>query len=225
VSSQSRIALEAATISSSKPLRGAPMSQELFAQQSRVRRAIVAYLLVALVGTDAMAQAKVDSDLSKGSLRPWPLEFKSFLGPPQPPCPDRTCAVPVTVYRGTIQGLDACVATLPTETKLSSRLLTKIVWTLSPPTIADSTFGDADYEFEVNNGILVVEDNDFQMDMRSGRHGRGDGSALTATQFFFFHLNSRRNKEVTYLPVILQKNRKTGLVSLCGAVDPRIFND
>lgn len=137
------------------------------------------------------------------------------------------CPVPVEIKRGEVQGVDTCIARLPEGIHLRGQGRKRIVWELDQEFIDDAKWGRATYEFQSSRyrsfGILIIDDRDAQIDF-TAPFGWGDGSAPpVGTKFHFHHKNYPKNKEVTYLPIVLQTvGTKT---TLCGVVDPKIFND
>lgn len=137
------------------------------------------------------------------------------------------CTVTVEIIRGEVQGIDTCIARLPENIHLRGEGRKRIVWELDHEFIDDQKWGLATYEFQSSRyrsfGILIIDDRDAQIDF-TAPFGWGDGSAPpVGTKFHFHHKNYPKNKEVTYLPIVLQTvGTKT---TLCGVVDPKIFND
>jgi|GEM_PF-7007028 len=128
------------------------------------------------------------------------------------------CQIDIVIQEGLINGVQACLANLPSEVKVTgvgtSAQERLMVWTLKPPAGSMAT-----YEFQPKHGILVVDDPKTQL--KNG--GIGDGLGGTDKAQFHFTNKRKQLNEATYLPVILQ--RIGSVVSLCGAADPKVVNE
>ena len=128
------------------------------------------------------------------------------------------CQVDIPIIEGVINGIQACLANLPSEVRVHGTGVAAperlMVWTLKPPAVSTAT-----YEFQPKHGILVVDDPKSQL--KNG--GIGDGLGGTDPAQFHWTNKRKQKSEVTYLPVILQ--RLGGVTSLCGAADPKVVND
>jgi hypothetical protein len=194
-----------------------------------MNKALEVFALCAL--SAAVASALADAPKTKASrtfppeLRDISRQLRLLLGEIKI-CNETLCEVEVKITRGLVDGQDTCVAKVPEKIWLKSQVRTRIVWRLVPDTIANVTYGDATYEFQQDNGILILKDDNFQLDTRQTFHGWGDGVSTTParSRYFFWHLNSKRQKQAVYFPIVLQKKKDVD-DSLCAATDPRIVND
>lgn len=132
---------------------------------------------------------------------------------------DAPCPIPITIVETVAtDGTKGCQAQMTSELHIKgTSALAKeknIVWTLSPTKLAGGTLA-----FHPTHGILVITD---QHNPQLHDGGPGNGSVVSDTQFF---VKNRRNSkgESTYLPIILLTTG--GIVSLCGAADPKIINE
>ena len=171
--------------------------------------------LVAMAADLTMAQTSPTQPLQTNYLPDKIL----ILGQPIP-CPvTGDCLVPVTVVLPTGSG---CQVTLSSEIDLAKdRLLTRIVWTLSPSSF--TAYPGTAYSFQPDYGILVVKDGGRQM----ARAGVGKTNFPNDT-YTVYHVRNPINDDVTYLPVVLQTVTPTDgsspVITLCGARDPKIVN-
>lgn len=185
-----------------------------------------ALVIVGVAGLSSLSQiAAAQSDPVKKALQ---RELPVIILPPglvpfsAPfPCPTGSstgCQIDIMIQEGPINGVQACLANLPSEVRVTGVGSTAtdrlMVWTLKPP--AGST---ATYEFQTKHGILVVDDPKSQL--KNGGIGDGQGGTDKAQ----FHWTNRRKQpnNATYLPIILQ--RIGNVVSLCGAADPKVVNE
>jgi hypothetical protein len=149
-----------------------------------------------------------------------PITFGDTDGDPIPALPfGRKMTVIVNLFRGTVGGIACTLATgIPSEIKIKGRGVRRIVWELDHEQI-----GDASYEFELNNGILIVDQTNNQLPSGNGGRGDGDQNPNSRVHFHYLHRNNVARSQAIYFPIIRQTIGKE--VSLCGAADPRIVND
>ena len=175
--------------------------------------------LLALLPVVVLAQA-VPSAEKFDKLVPLKVfeRFLTTMGPPQ------TCSAncEVTITMSLIGPDDGyCLATLGDVTfsgTASGNRPKSIVWKLSPPTLGTKLF-----YFQPKNGILVVDDPNAQM----FGGGVGDGSGGPNPDVSKYHFKNKHNKTNTaiFLPIVLQTDTTTGVVTMCGAADPKIVNN
>jgi hypothetical protein len=149
-----------------------------------------------------------------------PIDFGDLDGDPIPHPPGgRVMTITVNLFQGVIGGVVCGLATgIPSEIRIHGVGVRRIVWMLDRATI-----GSATYDFEPDNGILILKQTNDQLPRLNG--GRGDGSANPGSRihFHFKHKNDMPKSEAIYFPIIRQTIGKE--VTLCGAADPRIVND
>lgn len=124
------------------------------------------------------------------------------------------CPVTVEITQVPFDGYNYCLAKLPGEIKVlgsgPSGTPKSIVWNLVPPAI-----GTTKFSFETNNGILIVSDANKQ---------NPKGKIGTSAAQFIVKNQRKKPGEAVYLPVIVQTD-SAGVVTLCGAWDPKIVNN
>ena len=180
----------------------------------------LAAVLLLVFSNGASAQKKpVEKALQRGlPLIVLPPSLAPFSAPIDCNATGTGCAVSIVILEGPINGVDACVANLPSEVRVHGTSSTAaerlMVWTLKLPVGTTAT-----YKFQPKHGILVVDDPKGQL--KQGAIGDGLGGT-DPTQYHW--VNRRRQRgEATYLPIILRE--VGGVVSLCGAADPKVVND
>lgn len=133
-------------------------------------------------------------------------------------CTAFPCTVPVEMHPGEVNGKPYCLAILPDPINLPSPSSGEktIVWKLNT-----ASLGNADLYFQPDFGVLVLDDNKGQI--RECKKGNGQGG-LSPTEFHCKHKHNQSKADTTYVPIILQRDRTSKEVSMCGAADPRIVN-
>jgi hypothetical protein len=142
-----------------------------------------------------------------------PIDFGDTDGDPIPgPGNGRKLTLPVTLIQDKIGGLVVTLATgIPSKIMIHGSGVRLVIWELDHGTI-----GNATYDFEPENGILVVKEKGAQLPRNERRRD-------TSTRFRCLHLNNAPDSEAIYFPIIRQTIGSE--VSLCAAADPRIVND
>ena len=176
-------------------------------------RMLVACLPILLAPAVLAQEAKTTKAEIKTPIR-WAAHTK-LMGPAVE-CADNDsqCDVPVTMTQGTVDGVTVCLARVAAEIKVKKRSgsppLKTIAWNLTPPNMAGFEFS-----FQDKNGILVIEDPNTQL---------FPGNVGASHAQFVVKNKRKRANEAIYLPIIVQTETATGLVSLCAASDPKIVN-
>jgi hypothetical protein len=149
-----------------------------------------------------------------------PIDFGETDGAAIPGTPHgRTMTITVNLFRGMVGGVACTLATgIPSEIRIKGRGVRRIVWKLNPERI-----DDASYEFDLNNGILIVDQTNDQLPSGNGGRGDGDHNPDSRVHFHYLHRNNVRASKATYFPIIRQTIGSE--VSLCGAADPKVVND
>ena len=86
-----------------------------------------------------------------------------------------------------------------------------IAWNLTPPNLAGVQFS-----FQDKNGILVIEDPNTQL--QPGNIGASNAQFVVKNK-------RKKTNDAIYLPIIVQTETATGVVTLCAASDPKIVNE
>jgi hypothetical protein len=182
------------------------------------RHLILCFFAFVSISALAQTEAKKREFRRELPLIVLPPSLVPFSAPVDCDVASPKCPVEIVILEGPINGVQACIANLPSEIKVHGtgaaapeRLM---VWTLKPPTGSTAT-----YEFQPKFGILVVDNPQSQL------KGEGIGDGSGGTDKMQYHWTNKRKKkvEIVYLPIILQ--RVGGVVSLCGAADPKVVND
>ena len=178
-------------------------------------RMVVACLAVLLAPAVLAQSAKAPKATGKGGAVRW-VANAMLMGPPFP-CADNDsqCDVPVNMTVGTVGGVSVCLATVPEKIMVTVRSgfppAKTIAWNLTPP-----NSGSMEFSFQPKNGILVLDN----------PHGQvNSGSIGTSNAQFIVKDKRNRQADAIYLPIILQTDTATGIVTLCAASDPKIVNE
>jgi hypothetical protein len=139
-----------------------------------------------------------------------------FMGPAVDCAADSsTCNVAITMSQGVVNGVNLCLARLPGEIRVAgtgtNATVKAIAWTLEPAAMTGVTFS-----FQAKHGILVLADVNGQLQ---------PGAIGTSPAQFVVKNKRKKRGDSTYLPIILQTDTATGLVTLCAAADPKIVNN
>lgn len=177
-------------------------------------RMLVACLALLLAPAVLAQGAKATKAQGKTPIR-W-AAHAILMGPPVECADDDSqCDVPVTMKQGTVDGLTVCLARVAAEIKVKKRggfpPTKKIAWNLTPPNMSGFEFS-----FQDKNGILVIEDPETQL--QPGNIGASNA------QFVVKNKRKKTNNAI-YLPIIVQTETATGVVTLCAAADPKIVNE
>ncbi|MES3012802.1 MAG: hypothetical protein V4750_03610 [Pseudomonadota bacterium] len=181
---------------------------------------------VAFFAVPLAAQAQVapkSRELNEQMLKILQATVVKMSGPVACPNSGADCNITIAMNKATVNGVDYCVGLLPEEIRFanttSAGTTKKIVWTLDPPTMAGMEFY---FQPKSGIGILIVDDTT-NGQFHSGAVGNGGANPKK----FQYNLKNKHNKKgaAIYLPIILQRDTSNGVVSLCGAADPKIVND
>jgi hypothetical protein len=175
---------------------------------------ILVACLYALLAQGVLAQGTQAPKAPAKKASPW-ARHALLMGPPVSCAAGASrCDVPVTMSQGSVSGVSVCLARVADEIKVpggdSGRPM-DIVWSLDRPTLPG-----VELFFQAKHGILVVDNLNGQL--------RVVGHGSSPTQFIVKNLRNRKGDSI-YLPVILQRDTATGVVSLCAASDPKVVND
>jgi len=147
---------------------------------------------------------------------PVPCTYDSSIAPGD----TARCDLKVSITRDSATGI--CTADVSGRLDVDrGKLDHRIVWTLD----TSSATGGYKYEFNKDNGILIVDDKNSQ----ATKGGWGDGNAAISPprhdQYHVKNKNNKKDSKVFYLPVVVELDASSGDVSsVCVPFDPIIYN-